>query len=338
VDRQVARAAILSAGFVALVVATAAAGEAPPGAKRAVVTPIRAERWLGPKADRVEALSARSTECLPPIVDADRAYLVEIGRAAFRTPELLGGQAARAGISCDACHQSGRTNPGFFFPGLSGAPGTADVTSSLFSSHREDGVDNPKPIPDLSGPKVRLNISQDPHRPDLETFLHGLITQEFDGPEPPPTVLKGVAAYVRGLSPAACPATARRQVRASDFLSNAVRAARAANAAIDRRDPATAGLMVEAARTQLGLVYERFDQPGAAAVRAQLRAADGDLAAAQSAIHAHELHAADRLLAWLAHEPSLAKAVEHEAPGSLFNPTRLRAAFATPARSDHPGG
>jgi hypothetical protein len=43
-------------------------------------------------------------------------------------------------------------------------------------------------------------------------------------------------------------------------------------------------------------------------------------------------------VAWLAHEPALAKAVEHEAAGSLFNPTRLRAAFAASKRSDHPGG
>ena len=45
----------------------------------------------------------------------------------FRTPELLGGQAARVGLSCDACHINGRNNPTFYIDGVSGLPGTVDV-------------------------------------------------------------------------------------------------------------------------------------------------------------------------------------------------------------------
>lgn len=82
-----------------------------------------------------------------------------------------GGQAARAGLSFESCHRSGRPHPQFLFPGASGAPGTADVTASLFSSHRGNGRDDPVPIPDLSGPRARL-----------APFIHGLVTQEFDGP------------------------------------------------------------------------------------------------------------------------------------------------------------
>ncbi|MGF7473737.1 hypothetical protein WFJ45_23635, partial [Salmonella enterica subsp. enterica serovar Minnesota] len=78
----------------------------------------------------------------PPLNDSAR-----IGRAAFNSPLLLGGQAARAGLSCASCHRNGRGNPDFHFPGISGAPGTADVTASLLSSHRGDGQFNPKPIP-----------------------------------------------------------------------------------------------------------------------------------------------------------------------------------------------
>ena len=164
------------------------------GAGAVGLSRVHPARWLAPGADPVAALSSAYVECLTPPTDPQQAYLVEIGRTAFRTPMVLGGQAARAGIACESCHQGGRRSPDFFFPGLSGAPGTADVTSALFSSHRDDGIDNPRPIPDLGGPKSALKISQDPSSPALETFIHGLVTQEFDGAEPPPTVLKGLAA------------------------------------------------------------------------------------------------------------------------------------------------
>ena len=145
-------------------------------------------RWLAPGVDASQALTHRPTECLGAPPDAETAYQVEVGRAAFRTPLLLGGQAARAGIACETCHRNGRTNPDFDFPGLSGAPGTADVTTSVLSSHRGDGIDNPKPIPNLSGPKTALKTDQDPASGKLEAFIDGIVTQEFDGAEPPPAV------------------------------------------------------------------------------------------------------------------------------------------------------
>ena len=305
------------------------------GAPGTDLSMIHAARWLAPGVDRAVALGSTRPECLTSPRDPEQAYLVEVGRAAFRTPVLLGGQAARAGIACESCHQSGRGNPDFFFPGLSGAPGTADVTSSLFSSHRDDGIDNPKPIPDLSGPKDRLKVSQNPASPALEYFIHGLITEEFDGAEPPPAVLRGVAAYVRTLSPAACPASPRRALRISDFVDNAQRAVRAATLALDRGDPATAAFLVSAARTQLGLINERFDQPGSARPRATLRAADADLEAGLAAIRSGDGRSGDRrsgerLAIWLAQSPSWAVVVETAGAESLFNPARLAAADRKP--------
>ena len=161
------------------------------------LVPLRALRWLAPGTDRVAALTTQPSECLPPAAIGDRA--VEVGRAAFRSPLLLGGQASRAGLSCNACHLQGRGNPDFAFPGLSGAPGTADVTSSLFSSHRGDGIANPVPIPDLSA--ANHKISRDPASPALADFINGLVVDEFDGAPPPPAVRAGLAAYVRALSP-----------------------------------------------------------------------------------------------------------------------------------------
>ena len=167
--------------------------------------PIRAARWIAPGADKVKLLSEKPSECLGTPAARELGYQVEVGRAAFNTPLLLGGQASRAGLECESCHRGGRTNRQFFFPHVSGRPGTADVTTSVFSSHRGDGIDNPKPIPDLSGPRKLLKVSRDPGKPDLRNFIHGLVTEEFDGAEPPPAVLDGLAAYVRSLAPEACP-------------------------------------------------------------------------------------------------------------------------------------
>jgi hypothetical protein len=325
-DRNPTAARVLIIRILALALAAVALA----GAGSLDLTVIHAARWLAPGADRVVALGSIRTECLGPAHDPEQAYLIEVGRAAFRTPLLLGGQAARAGLACESCHQGGRSNPDFFFPGLSGAPGTADVTSSLFSTHRDDGLDNPKPIPDLSGAKDRLKVSQDPADPALRSFIHGLITEEFDGAEPPAQVLAGVAAYVRALSPAACPAQPRQALRAQDFVMNAQRAARAAGLALGRKDPTTAVFLVGAARTQLGLISERFDQPGSDRARAALRSADLDLQAARAAIRAGDSHAGERLAVWLAETPSWTREVEAQADQSLFNPARLAAAGAKP--------
>ena len=295
-------------------------------AKAGELDVIHAARWLAPGADPARALSTRMSECLPAIADPEQRYSVEIGRAAFRSPLLLGGQASRAGVSCETCHQGGRNNPDFDFPGLSGAPGTADVTTALFSSHRDDGIDNPKPIPDLSGPKMALKISQEPNGRALETFLHGTVTEEFDGAEPPPAVLHGLADYVRTLSPAACPADKRVPLRAEDDLSNAVRAVRVAGDALGRGDRPTALVMLSAARQQLGLVNERYDAPSAAPSRVVLTTASADLAADISAVRAGDATTNVRLTAWLAQEPAWARTVVAQEPSSLFDPHRLAAA------------
>ena len=282
--------------------------------------PLRAMRWLAPGADKVAALTKRPAECLAMPKAPDAAYAVEVGRAAFRTPLLLGGQAARAGVSCETCHKGAHTNRDFDFPGVSGAPGTADVTDSLFSSHRGDGVDNPKPIPDLGGPKSRLKVDQAPGGRALESFIHGLVTQEFDGPEPPRQVLDGLAAYVRALSPDACPKARAQPITASGYLEDARRAVLAARLALARGDGATAVLMIGSARSQLGLVYERYDRPALGPDRAALRVADQALAELAQAVRAGDTSADGRLATWVADCVRWSRRVERDEPKSLFNP------------------
>lgn len=279
--------------------------------------------WMDRHADPARALGSTPTECLRIPADPAQAAKVEIGRAAFRTPVLLGGQAGRAGITCETCHRDGRDNPDFLFPGVSGAPGTADVTSSLFSTHRGNEIDDPKPIPDLSGSKDRLKVSQVPAEKKLEPFIHGLITEEFDGPEPAHAVLEGLAAYVRALDPAACPAKARRPVDVALLMGDARRALKAAQASAAAGDDATAVVMVASARSRLGMIDERFAGPALAKPRTALRAADRQLDDAQTALRAGGPDAQRRLAAWLAASPRLERELRAHAPASLFDPARL---------------
>jgi hypothetical protein len=299
----------------AIVAATAALAAGGP--------PIRAMQWVPRDADPARALGSVPTECLRLPRDPAAALSVEVGRAAFRTPVVLGGQAARAGISCESCHRQGRGNPDFQFPGVSGAPGTADVTSSLFSTHRGNGTVDPKPIPDLSGPKAALKVDQAPAPAKLEPFIHGLIVEEFDGPEPTPAVLAGLAAYVRALSPAACPARAREPLSVALLMADARGALRAAQAVLAGGDRPTAVTLVAAARARLGLIDERFEAPALARDREALRAADARLAGLQASLRGGSPDAAPALAAWLRESRALEAALARRESASLFDPRRL---------------
>lgn len=283
-------------------------------------------RWLAPGEDVAAVLTHRPAECLRLPADPRLAWRVELGRAAFRTPLLLGGQAARAGVACETCHQNGRTNPHFHFPDISGAPGTADVTASLFSSHRGDDVFDPVPIPDLGGPKAALKVSQDPRSGALEHFIHGLVTEEFDGAEPPPAVLAGLADYVRAMDPTVCDLRALEPIRAAQGVNEARRAVRAALAALARGDGAAAALMIGASRSQLGLLAERYAGPDLAADRDALALASLDLAADTEAARQGERTVPPRLTAWLVRSQAWAARLERDEGRSLYNPAVLATA------------
>jgi hypothetical protein len=293
-------------------------------------------RWLASGADAAQVLTHRPTECLAIPKDVEAAYAVELGRAAFRTPMLLGGQGARAGLSCESCHRNGRGNPDFDFPGVSAGPGTADVTTSVLSSHEADAVHGARPIPDLSGPKAALTIDQDPGSDALAAAIDRIVTREFDGAQPPPAVRAGLAAYVRALSPAACPATATEPFTATSALAEARRGVLAAVAALDHRDPASAALMIASARSQLGDVDERFADPALSTQRRALEAAALDLAAAEAAARRDPAAARADLALWLAREPRWRSGLIDAASASLYNPVRLAAATGRVSRPPAP--
>ncbi len=285
--------------------------------------PLRDMRWTSSAADGIRQMTRRPGECLTRPRDPDAAMSVEIGRAAFRSPLILGGAAARAGLSCDSCHRDGRDNSAFHFPGLSGAPGTADVTSFRFSPRRGDLQDNPRPIPDLSGPKSGLKVAQTPESGDLERFITGLVVEEFDGPQPPDRVIRGLADYVRALDPAACPGADAANTPAG-VLDDADRAVATAGRALRLGDAPTALIMIGSARTALGRLDERYAAlPDS---RKRLRAADQQLLAAAEAVRAGGPDGAARLARWRAAQPDLRMRLKRDSGLSLFNPAVLAAA------------
>src|SRR6185369_7678167 len=280
--------------------------------------PIREARWLKSPAILAD-LTRLPGECIAWPRERDQRRSVEIGRALFRSPLLLGGQAARTGLSCASCHRNGRTNPHFHFPGISGEPGTADVTASLMSEKRGDDIFNPKPIPDLGGERSKLKVVGTPR---LRTFVHGLIAEEFTGPEPSSTSLDAIVAYVSALSPAACKGAATVPITLGSKLSDVDAAVALAGTAYASRDEATGRALLAAARSTLGAVDERFQLPGLEGSRQLLKEASAEL---------FELQQAQTPALWTKWKrdwPQRRRALQSAEPRSLYNPAVIRKLLA----------
>ena len=306
-DRRQGPARLLGVAAL-LLVATAA--DAPP-------LPIREARWLK-SPDIVADLTTLPPECLAWPKDEGERRSVAVGRELFRSPLMLGGQAARAGLSCSSCHRNGRTNPHFHFPGISGDPGTADVTASIMSSHRGDGIFNPKPIPDLGGDPAKLKISRDPTKKDLRNFIHGLTTQEFDGAEPSPAALESIAAYVRALKPAACSKETSIPITLDGKITDLEWAVSLAHKAYADGDSATGRDLLAAARSTLGSIDERYQLAGLEGSRAELASASETLFGIQ------ENPTDSAWKRWRHEWPAHKRALRVAEPKSLFNPAVLR--------------
>lgn len=319
---------------IALVLALAA-GIAGVGAWAASLSspPLREMRWIDPGLPRAEVVRAMTTEpaeCLVMPSDAVAqekiAAKIAIGRAVFRSPLLLGGQAARAGVSCDSCHRAGRGNPHFVFPGVSGAPGTADVTSSLFSSKRGDGIFNPRPIPDLAADPA--TIDRNPAQPELRRFIHGQIVEEFDGLEPPAAVLDGIAAYVAALG-GQCGGDVARTAMAEAGAAKA--AVQAAQQLLAVRDQPAAHLLLAAARSALGRLDERY--AGVPGIDRRLAARDGELRQVQALAAAEPASAMAALDRWTARFDKDSRVLRAAQDRSLYSALMIEAAIsATPIR------
>lgn len=278
-------------------------------------------KWVHPSADSVIALTEAPAECLAMPEDPDRAYLVNVGRVAFRAPLLLGGIAARSRVSCDTCHQNGHDNPHFFFQGVSDGPGTADVTGGVFSKSRDDGEFNPVPIPSLvdAAPPFGTMVPAE----TLHAFLQAAITEEFQGRPPPAAVMTGLEAYIDALRSGACPAGGINPISLGSDINRVEEALGIAAAALGRNDPATAEFALLALQSALGRIHDRY--AGFPADQQELIELSGFFGDVRPLIADEPDRAREEL--WKGQIVLAAAAVTlkaHEAE-SLYNPSVLRA-------------
>ena len=132
-------------------------------------------------------------------VEGITSYLVKLGDIAFSSPEILGGVARQAGISCNTCHVNGTSNPKFFIPGLSRHPGTFDTTGPLFNPKADNSFLDPVRIPSLRGARYLAPYGNDGRMASLRDFVHNVIVNEFAGPEPSPAILDAMIAYIQDI-------------------------------------------------------------------------------------------------------------------------------------------
>ena len=217
-------------------------------------------KWIGPDADAVAVVTNLPAECLIMSPDADRARLIRLGRVAFRSPALLGGLAARVGMSCNSCHRNGHDNPAFHFTGVSGEPGTADVTGAVFSTNRDDGIRNPIRIPTLVNAGMAPPFGTIRPAPDLQTFVRAAVVDEFQGAPPPESVMTGLVAYLEGLQSDGCP---KQPIAMLSFEADAGEVLRILAVAIEtlEHDDLHGGLFaLTSLRAALERVHRRFPE------------------------------------------------------------------------------
>ncbi|MEP7120246.1 MAG: hypothetical protein ABJE95_05010 [Byssovorax sp.] len=105
-----------------------------------------------------------------------------LGDFLFHSPSTLGPKAQKLGISCNACHPNGATDPRFVLPGEKPAhPGSVDVTTGLFRPEAEDGRANPVNIPSLRGVRFTGPYGHDGRTASLHDFTQSVVVNEFDG-------------------------------------------------------------------------------------------------------------------------------------------------------------
>lgn len=313
------RSKVLRIAGAGLLLALAACVSAPEATAPVTSDSLRALRWIAPQADAVKALTMASVACEPPPsrTPDEHTLKLTLGRLAFESPALLGGAAARMGLSCSSCHINGRGNADFFVAGVSATPGTADVTSSLFSKVRGNDAFDPVPIPDLAardGGQIKDRTSK-----QFEEKMYGLIVEEFDGQPPPPYVFDAVLAYMDSLDLAHCADPSGTQQM--DFRDDYAALLSSATLVTSVDAPADVKLFyIRVARERLERLHERFR---GAELREHLETLSTRFAAAADSIRAGQ--SAQGLSEDVI---GLAGPLFGQADRSLYNPDVLRLALA----------
>lgn len=209
--------------------------------------------WLPPGSLSVESLTRHPQEQLEG--GEKQSFYVEFGRLAFRSPDVLGGTARKAGLSCQACHANGFASTGFFIPGLSDKPGGIDVSHAFWNLRGEDGVDNPLEIPSLRGVKTKDRFGRDRRTASLREFTRRVIVTEFSGAEPDALLLDALVAYQEKLQPASA---VFEPISLQQDLADLTRYLDALRVPLAEEQPALAERMTVMIRGQIGFIHERF--------------------------------------------------------------------------------
>lgn len=212
-------------------------------------------RWLAPGSDK--------TPFLPRPARAEtmtRGAEAQLGELLFRSPWVMGGMARRLGLSCDTCHPNGHRNARFFFPGVSGKPGTFDPTNAVFNPAKDDGKFAPLDIPSLRGIARRGGpFGTTVQETSLARFMRHVIVDEFQGAEPAPRLLAALSAYLEVIG-----RTDATDVPAllEDDVDSVARGVRLIEPLIEVGENAFADLALLSLRSELGRIHERFPQDG----------------------------------------------------------------------------
>jgi hypothetical protein len=289
---------------------------------------VGALEWLPPGSLSVESLTRHPQEQLEG--GEKQSFYVDLGRLAFRSPDVLGGTARKAGLSCQACHANGFATTAFFIPGLSNKPGSIDVSHAFWNLRGEDGIDNPLEIPSLRGVKTKDRFGQDRRTASLRDFTRRVIVTEFSGAEPDALLLDALIAYQEKLQPAP---VVYEAVSLRQDLADLTRYLDALRVPLAEEEPALAERMTVMIRGQIGFIHERFaddDLRGSRGLleewsrqlaRIAMQAERGDWVQARSALA--------ELRQVIATPPPVLAA---DLPRSLYAPERLSAWLSKPVR------
>lgn len=167
----------------------------------AMAAPITTKEGVLPAGtDLGENVGEQPTELFATeLAGGRRSYLQKLGDMLFSSPEIFGGIAKQAGISCNTCHQQGAGNASLYVPGLSSRPGTFDTTGALFNPTANNHLFDPVTPPSLRGAKVLAPYGHDGRFASLRDFVRNVIVNEFAGPEPTGEVLDALVAYVQDI-------------------------------------------------------------------------------------------------------------------------------------------
>lgn len=289
---------------------------------------VGALEWLPPGSLSVESLTRHPQEQLEG--GEKQNFYVEFGRLAFRSPDVLGGTARKAGLSCQACHANGFATTAFLIPGLSERPGTIDVSHAFWNLRGEDGIDNPLEIPPLRGVKTKDRFGQDRRTASLREFTRRVIVTEFAGAEPDALLLDALVAYQEKLQPVA---VIYEPVSLRQDLADLTRYLDALRGPLAEEEPALTERVTVMIRGQIGFTHERFADDDMRQSRGLLEEWSRQLARIAALAERGEWVQARAVLADLrqatAGVPAMLAA---DLPRSLYEPERLKVWLSKPVR------